>query len=45
MTDGEREARIDTLTDAIAETNRDVPALTANLEGVGGGIDALMWIV
>lgn len=31
MTDDERDARIDTLTDAIADTNHNVAALTADV--------------
>lgn len=52
MTDAERDARIDTLTDAIADTNRAVMALAVNGERtesnvtkLTANVDGLMWIM
>lgn len=41
MTDDERDARIETLTDAIAETNRAVNVLTTNVTSLTAGVAAL----
>lgn len=41
MTDDERDARIETLTDAIAETNRAVNALTTNVASLTGNVASL----
>lgn len=41
MTDDERDARIETLTDAIAETNRAVNVLTTNVTSLTADVASL----
>lgn len=41
MTDDERDARIDTLTDAIADTNRNVNAIAGQVASLAGQVASL----
>lgn len=45
MTDDERDQRIGTLTDAIAETNRNINALGAKVDALIDQVDALTGVV